>query len=232
MNESTHRIRSAALNNERTLWLCAPRDPVKATRVFIFLDGEFYRERVDARSVIQQLGDAFADSWQVYVSSHSDEARWKECPCYPPFATFVAVELVDWLDAHVPPLVTERTLVGLSYTGLAAAFAALQHPGVFSRVISQSGSFWWNDAWLPRHVPAQSSATRFYLDVGDREVQERVTHRPDVFQAISQVAGVRQFRDALRAANHPVEYREFNGAHNFESWRAALPAALRWAWQS
>ena len=100
--------------------------------------------------MIDGLQGHIADSWFVFISMESVEARWLECPCYQPFARFVAQELLPWLSTQHQELrlVRKRTLIGVSYTGLAAAFVAKEFPGIFQRVISQSGSYWWNDCWL------------------------------------------------------------------------------------
>src|SRR5690606_5289779 len=126
MKETAAPIRSEFLQNERTIWVREPRDPVAARHVTIFLDGEFYRERVGAGEVIDAGQDDVADSWFVFVSMHSVEARWVECPCHPPFARFVAEELLPWLEHRHPAMrkVGTRVLAGLSYTRLAAAFVA------------------------------------------------------------------------------------------------------------
>jgi enterochelin esterase family protein len=225
-------FRSVHLRNERLIWVLPPRDPASAAHLTLFLDGELYRDRVGASSVISSLQGDVADSWFVFVSMQSDEARWRECPCYPPFATFVATELLSWLSAQYPELrlVRNRTLIGLSYTGLAAAFVAKESPGVFQRVISQSGSFWWNDCWLSEQYRLGAPVpTDFYLDVGTEELDENVRHREDVMQLVSQTEAVREFRDVLRLRGHSVSYVEFEGGHDFTAWRQTLPGALRWA---
>lgn len=232
MHEAVVRFRSAALRNERLIWVRPPRDPRSAEHVSIFLDGELYRDRVGANSVIDSLQGAIADSWFVFVSMASVEARWLECPCYAPFARFVAKELLPWLSARHQELrlVQKRTLIGLSYSGLAAAFVAKEHPGIFQRVISQSGSFWWNDCWLSEQYRLSPAVpTDFFLDVGTKELAENVRHREGVLQVVSQIEGVHRFRDALRRAGHSVRYLEFDGEHDFSAWRQTLPEALRWA---
>ena len=101
MNEVTARLKSVHLKNERLIWVRPPRDRSSAAKITIFLDGELYRDRVGANWVIDGLQGAIADSWFVYVSMESVEARWLECACYQPFARFVAEELLPWLsDQH------------------------------------------------------------------------------------------------------------------------------------
>jgi enterochelin esterase family protein len=232
MNDVIARLKSVHLQNERLIWVRPPRDRSSAEHVSIFLDGELYRDAVDASSVIDGLQGEIADSWFVFVSVESVEARWLECPCHQPFARFIAEELLPWLGTQHPELrlVRKRTLIGLSYTGLAAAFVAKQFPGTFQRVISQSGSYWWNDCWLSEQYRLGARVpTDFYLDVGTEELVENVCHREGVLQVVSQLEGVRRFRDVLRLQGNSVKYVEFEGGHDFTAWRQTLPEALRWA---
>lgn len=236
MSEHIHRLASTCLRNERTVWVLAPEGGGAPVRdLVVFLDGELYREWLWAVPMTQGLvaSGAVDPAWFVFVSNQSVEARWRECPCYPPFAEFIAGELLPALEQWYPEIaqVRRRTLVGLSYTGLAAAFVAKERPGVFSRVISQSGSFWSNDCWLAEECRklAAPLPTAFWLEVGTRETQTNLQHRPDVLQVVSQIEGVRRFRDSLRETGHTVEYHEFDGGHEAAAWARTLPGALTWA---
>jgi enterochelin esterase-like enzyme len=232
--EAVERIRSRHLGNERAVWI---REPARgaATRLVVFLDAEMYRDRVGAPAIIDELEKqrTIAGAWFVFVSSANVDARWKECPCYPPFARFVVEELLPWLETRRPEIaqVQERVLVGLSYTGLAAAFVAREFPGQFQKVISQSGSFWWRDGWLIDRYRAmrRTLPTAFHLDVGTKETQTNLQHHPDVFQKMPQIEGVRKFRDVLLKRGHEVRYVEFAGGHAAVGWRSTLREALRWA---
>jgi hypothetical protein len=46
MKETTDRIRSVYLKNERPIWICEPIAPMLAHSLTIFLQGEIFRERV------------------------------------------------------------------------------------------------------------------------------------------------------------------------------------------
>jgi enterochelin esterase family protein len=201
----------------------------------IFLDGELYRDRVQAVEIIEALRarQAIAEAWYVFVSYFEPDARWIECPCHPPFARFIVQELLPWLERTEPGIAAApyRVLAGVSYTGLAAAFAVREFPGTFQKVICQSGSFWSEDGKLAdeiRHAGLHLGAD-FYLDVGTRETQTNVKHRENLVQVMSQIEGVHRVRDALRATGHTVHYAEFDGAHEFSGWRQTLPGALEWA---
>lgn len=235
MNEATHRFRSAELGNERTIWIRPPAVKTSRMPLVVFLDGELYRDRVGAVEIIDELRArrTIADAWFVFVSYFEPDARWVECPCHPPFARFIAHELLPWLERTEPGIRAThcRVLAGLSYTGLAAAFVAKEFPGTFQKVICQSGSFWSEDGRLAAEIrrDGRHLGAEFYLDVGTRATQTRVKHREDLVQVMSQIEGVHRFRDALRATGHTVRYAEFDGAHEFSGWRQTLPGALEWA---
>lgn len=231
---SVFKLRSARLDNERPIWIREPAARTGSNPLVVFLDAELYRERVQADGVIDALnaGSRVADAWYVFVSHESPESRWRECPCHLPFAEFIAEELLPWLERHDPALgrAQPKILVGLSYTGLAAAFVVKEFPGLFAKVISQSGSFWYeNGLIIESYRQSARIPTEFYLDVGRREIQENVRHREDVLQVISQIDGVGRFRDVLVEKGHPVKYVEFDGGHSSEGWRQTLPDALAWA---
>jgi enterochelin esterase family protein len=201
----------------------------------VFLDAELYRDRVGTPAIVESLETEkeICPAWCVYVSHATPAARWIECECHAPFAAFVRDELMPWLEKLHPEIraCDERVLAGLSYTGLATSFVAKHAGSMFSTVISQSGSYWWDDCRLVRNFAALQSPlpVRFHLDVGRRETQENVQHKEDVLQVISQIEGVRRFRDALLATGHEVNYHEFEGGHDFACWKETLPLALRWA---
>jgi enterochelin esterase-like enzyme len=174
-----------------------------------------------------------ADSWYVFVSHQSWETRSLECPCYPPFAGFIGEELLTWLASDYIDFtrIKRRVLAGVSYTGLAAAFVVKEYPGSFQRLICQSGSFWWNDCWLVEEFRrlGQKIPAGFYLDVGTQEINENVRHGEDLIQVVSQIEGVRRFRDALLAQGSAVRYQEFDGGHDYACWNRTLGDALKWA---
>lgn len=233
MKEAKHSFKSIHLANERAIWVLNPRK--RPTNVTVFLDAELYRDRVGAISIVNAMDSKgeIDSSLFVFVSTESAASRWVECPCHPPFAYFIEEELFPWLEAAYPDALEaqERVIVGLSYTGLAAAYVSMMHPSRFTKVIAQSGSFWSNDCWIIRFFEdlEPKPKTEFYLDVGLQETQENVLHKEDVFQTVSQIEGVRLFRDALLRHGYRPSYVEFEGGHDFMAWSLTLPDALRWA---
>ncbi len=235
MAETLRSLKSIHLSNERSIWIREPAEPTEAPNLAVLLDAELYRDCVGATVILDALekSRAIANTLVVFVSHGGADARWTECPCHPPFAVFVTEELMPWLEGLHPPVkrARERILIGLSYTGLAAAYVSFAAPGTFTKVIAQSGSFWSNDCWLAAEFRRtwKRITTEYYLDVGIAETAENVQHRPDVLQVVSQIEGVRRFRDALEETGCKVTYREFEGGHDAASWARTLPDALRWA---
>lgn len=235
MGETLHRLASLHLGNERDIWIRPPAGGGPAAALLVFLDGEFHRERMGSPTLVRELEERgeIAPVLCADISYATLDARWTECPCHQPFARFVLEEFMPWLAGLHPEVAAcrERVLIGLSYTGLAASYVAHQDDQPFSAVISQSGSYWHGHGRLARDYAARPPArpARHFLTVGRRETQTNVQHREDVLQQMAQIEGVRLFRDALVTGGMPVEYREFDGAHEFDWWRRMLPAALRWA---
>jgi enterochelin esterase-like enzyme len=225
--------RGTHLGNKRTIWIREPeRAPANLT---VFLDAELYRERVGALPLADDLDatGAIDRSLFVFVSMESVAARWLECPCYPPFARFIDEEFFPWLEQLHPTVrhARERVIVGLSYTGLAAVYVAMMAPFRFTKVVAQSGSFWWNDCGIVGLFQELETKpkTEFYVDVGLRETTENVRHKEDVLQVVSQIEGVRRFREVLLRHGYTPRYVEFDGGHECAAWSVTLPGALRWA---
>lgn len=240
VKRSQHRIVSAALGNERSLWVERPADAGNAgaapvEHLLIVLDAELYRGGVGAPRILDELreGNEIGRTAVVYVSHIDDETRARECPCHEPFATFVAEELMAWWAETFPAMAKprRRVIAGLSYTGLAAAYVAWRCPAAFDRVIAQSGSFWWNDGWFVQAVADSrgKSATQYYLDVGRREISTNITHGIGAYQGMSQIEGVERLRELLERRGQLGRHVVFDGGHDFRAWAKTLPDALRWA---
>jgi enterochelin esterase family protein len=128
------------------------------------------------------------------------------------------------------------TIGGSSYGGLAATCAAYRHPETFGNVLSQSGSYWWTpppdpskpDTFTPGADPSYVAQLfvnspklplRFYLDAGSLELDRDG-------DGSSILVTNRHLRDVLRAKGYEVFYQEFQGGHDYLSWRGTLADGL------
>jgi enterochelin esterase family protein len=215
----------------RTVWVQPTVSGVSGpTGVCLFLDGEYYLDRIRAPEIIAELQreGQLPPMLTAYVSHIDSATRWKDSFCNAEFAEYLALELLPWLVAECGvSSEKDNSIVGLSLTGLSASHAALTYPKRFPRVLSQSGSFRWSEGWLPQHVMGKPrSEVVFRLTVGSDETKADVDHGDGLFQAESQLMSNRRMRDALLATGHRVSFHEFPGGHDFASWRADLAESL------
>lgn len=229
---SQHTIESESGDYARKVWLLEP-ETGQPERIAIFLDGEFYVDGMGVPDLIhdlQQKGTIPATAC-LFVSHVDSEHRHRELTCDREFTDFVVRDIAAWMSQRFPGVPNREWLIaGPGLGGLQAAFVALTHPQLFSRCLSQSGSFWWQGEWLThqlKELPASTS--RFWVSVGNQETAFGISHPPTgLRQDVGQVSACERFAKALSETKHSVHYRVFQGRHDFEPWKAELPDALHW----
>jgi enterochelin esterase family protein len=136
-----------------------------------------------------------------------------------------------WLHQRYDDLPDHGHLIaGPSLGGLAAAYAALAYPQVFSHCLSHSGSFWWQDEWLTHQLDSMPHNNgKFWISVGNKETQTGITHAPSgMRQDIAQLDACERFAKSLSERGHTVHYHLFEGSHSTQPWKEELPMALQW----
>lgn len=218
---------SQTLGNERRLWCDIADDP--KSPVVVLLDGEYYVEKMDAPSLIAGVvsSGGLRSASYVYVSHINGRTRWDECFCNSGFSRFVNVELPEFMESQYGFRPSQWVLGGLSLTGLAAVHAALARFSPYKAVIAQSGSFWWNDCWLPRQTPETvARKIRFRMCCGIREVDAPVDHGDGLLQSTDQLTSNNLMVNTLRLAGHTVCFLTYDGGHDLKCWADDLPKAL------
>ncbi len=229
-----HRFRSERLGNERILRIYTPPgyDPQgKPYGLLVVLDGKTYTSDVPTPTILDNLLAArrIPPLVAVFVANASPQARSLELSCHPPFAEFLARELIPWVRRgyRVTADPARTVIAGSSLGGLAAVCAAAKSSDVFGNVLSLSGSFYWRSPGEPEPESlARQLATgpklplRFYLEAGLME------DRPPRPEGPSLLASNRHLRTVLQAKGYAVEYREFNGGHSILSWQGSLADGL------
>jgi enterochelin esterase-like enzyme len=231
------KLRSENLKEERSVSIYTPPgyDPKSGSYgLLVLFDGQDYRGPMPIPTILDNLVAAkkIRPLVAILVDNQSEESRVRDLECYPPFADFLAKELVPWARQRYRfSAEPERTIVGgVSIGGLNAAYCALRYPEVFGNVLSQSGAFGyfpgWEDqeaseyspsGWLIRQfVTARKLPIRFYLEAGLFE--------NDCPEAL--LTQNRRMRDVLEAKGYSVVYSEFAGGHEFLSWRGSVADGL------
>ncbi len=195
--------------------------------LLLTMAGGFYADMVEVTPTLDHLiaEGRIPPVVAIVVSGSAEELK-----CAPEYARFLAEDLVPWarVNHHATSNPRQTAIAGSSLGGLASACAAVNHPDVFGKVLSQSGSFWWNRVYRSREqgddlADAESLTRRiavidrvpvdFYLEVGLMEID-------------GQLGTNRRLRDALVNKGYAVHYREFNGNHSYVNWRESFGEAL------
>jgi enterochelin esterase-like enzyme len=231
------KLRSESLKEERSVSIYTPPgyDPKSGSYgLLVLFDGQDFRGPIPIPTILDNLLAAkkIRPLVAILVDNLSEQSRDRDLECYPPFADFVAKELVPWARQRYRFTAgPERTIVGgVSLGGLTAAYCALRYPEVFGNVLSQSGAFGyfpgWEDqgvtdfspyGWLVRQfVTTRKLPIKFYLEAGLFE-----NDCPDTLLAQN-----RRMRDVLESKGYSVVYSEFAGGHEFISWRGSVADGL------
>ncbi|GHO48348.1 alpha/beta hydrolase [Ktedonospora formicarum] len=223
-----HRFRSALLANERRIWVYTPPGYTasgKPCDILLLLDGFCYLHVIPTPTILDNLlsEKKIPPLITVFIDSLDAQTRLHEMRCNPTFVHFLRHELLPWLREHyhVTSDSARTTIGGVSAGGLAAAFVAFEASDLFGKVLSQSGSFWWGPEtereWLTTHYAAREKRPlRFSLEVG---LLERTA-------TVDQVIANRHFHDMLCKKGYDVHYTEYNGGHDYLTWRESVADGL------
>jgi len=227
-----HVISSTSIGYSRKVWYL-PSGVGHPSTIGLFLDGEYYVNRMDAPAAIRDLEarGVIPPMVSVFVSHVDGAARHIDLTCNPRYTEFLVQDVLGWIRSRFPALPEGGHIIGgTSLSGLAAAYVTLNHPEIFSRCLAHSGSFWWRREWLRSYLtevgPSQS---KFWLSVGSKELQTGVAHPPSgLLQEVAQIPGCERFGAALEAKGHQVHYKVYEGGHEIGPWKDEFPDALRW----
>jgi enterochelin esterase-like enzyme len=103
-------------------------------------------------------------------------------------------------------------VMGASMGGLMALYTGLRLPNIFGRVLSQSGSFSFDDFDLVVYDLINGGPFRplkIWMDVGR-------------FDFSGLLSTNRRMAGLLSLKNYSITYREYHGGHNYSSWRDDL----------
>jgi enterochelin esterase family protein len=234
------KFNSKSLNGERAVTIYTPENYSSLQNncgLLVLFDGAYYQdsEMIPVPVILDNLiaKRKIPPLIAVFVR-HDPLTRNKDLSCSDPFAAFLVEELVPWIRANYKVSARpENTIVGgLSMGGLMASYCGLRHPEIFGNVLSQSGAYSWypgglerdmRDApdqetdWLTRQFVAEPQrAVRFYIEIG----------RFEDGGFASPLAATRRFRDVLKAKQYSLHYSEYNGGHDYVSWRGSFADGL------
>lgn len=140
------------------------------------------------------------------------------------YVDFFALELLPYIEGKYPVRqnADERVLAGDSLGGTVSLHIALQHPDLFTRVISMSGAFYEASQAIVAATGDLDWLTIFMI-VGLQE---------DAFETDRGVYNFvqlnRDMHRLLQERNATIHYEEKDGKHQWGFWQKEVPQAIRY----
>ncbi len=141
--------------------------------------------------------------------------RNKEYTINRSYYSYTIKELIPYVEANYLNLKNnpERSIIGVSWGGLTAIYLAANAPGTFSRLLSQSGSFWPKD-WIIFDMVSKAdiSNIRFCLQTGTIQDTEEMND---------------EMAKLLEDKQCELEYVKYAESHSWFNWKGHLDAGLK-----
>jgi enterochelin esterase-like enzyme len=146
-------------------------------------------------------------------------------------ARFLTEELLTDLTGRLPIIdrPSARALMGASFGAVAAFSTAHRYPGIWGRLLLQSGSFAFTDIGTRnRRGPLFDRIVEFVNEVRDEPaaVSERVFVSCGVYESL--IYENRSLVPLLDSTGMQVKFVEARDGHNWENWRDRLREGLSW----
>lgn len=223
---------SAAFGDQRTYSVYLPTR-FRATRAYPLLvvhDGHDYLRYAALGTVLDTL-IARSEIPNLIVVFTTSPNRIGEYAADPRHAAFIVDELLPDVERRYP-LRKEpqaRCLMGASFGAVASLSTAWHRPGVFGRLLLQSGSFAFTDIGedSPRG-PAFEPVVQFMnqFRAQPTPISDRVFMSCGIYESL--IYENRSFAPLLQSTGMDVRFVEARDGHNWENWRDRLREGLSW----
>ncbi|HEX4953502.1 MAG TPA: alpha/beta hydrolase-fold protein [Thermoanaerobaculia bacterium] len=226
-----HHLRSKVLGRRQGVKVYLPAR-FRHTRRYPLLvvhDGEDYLNYASLGTVLDNLIHRMEVAPMV-VALISSPRRLAEYAADPAHGRFVVEELLPFLEKEYPldARPEARGLMGASFGGVASLSTAWRHPGVFGRLLLQSGSFAFTDIGHHKRGPAFDPVVAWVNEFRDRPGRpaQKVFVSCGTYESL--IYENRSLVPLLQATGMEVRYAEARDGHNWENWRDRLRQALTW----
>ncbi len=225
-------LRSAVWGDERPIQVYLPREysPRRKYPVILCHDGRDYIEYAGIRTILDNLVHRHEVLPTVVVFTSGSDRRNAEYGANPKQVEFLCDELLPAVEKRygVSSDPADRGLMGASFGAVSSLFTAWSRPGVFGRLLLQSGSFVFTDVghhgrsdlWDP--VVAFINAFR----QDPARIQAKTFMSCGTFESL--ISYNRSIAPLMRAADLQVRFVESADGHNWIAWRDHLRDGLAW----
>ena len=225
------RLRSEVFGDIRPLSIYLPARYRETRRypLLIVHDGPDYLRFADLKNVLDNLIGRLEIPPMVVALTESPK-RVEEYAADDDHARFLSEELVPLLDAEFPLLEgpQDRALLGASFGAVASLHAAWSRPGIFGKLLLQSGSFAFTDIGDhdrgPLFDPVVEFVNQFRAD--PRSLPPQIFMSCGTYESL--IYYNRSMLPVLQEAGSEVRLVESQDGHNWENWRDRLREGLTW----
>lgn len=225
------RIASTIFGDTREIQIYKPARFRQTRRYSLLIvhDGADYMRFASLRSVLDNLIHRHELSGTIVVMTSSRD-RMQEYAGDPRHGDFIVHELLPLLEEEFPLAhdVDSRCLLGASFGAVAALATAWRHPGVFGKLMLQSGSFVFADIGRPDMPPVFDPVVDFVKAF--RESPGKLP--PEMYLSCGTYESLIVYNRAmvpfLRDHGVNVRFHEARDGHNWENWRDRLREGLTW----
>ena len=212
------------------IYLPASRRRRRRYPLLIVHDGRDYLRFAALQAVLDNLIDALEIPPLIVAFTDSPD-RINEYAADERQDAFLVDELLPRLERELPVIAepAQRGLMGASFGAVATLAAAYRRPGVFGRLLLQSGSFAFSDLF-EQHERGEAfdPVVRFVNAFRDepRKPAERIFVSCGVYESL--IYENRSMVPVLQQVGAEVRYVEARDGHNWENWRDRLREGLSW----
>ena len=225
-------FRSQSLGGMRTGAIYLPAR-FRKTRLYPLLvvhDGSDYLNFAVMKTVLDNLIERL-EIPDVIVCFTDSPDRLREYANDKRHAKFLTEELLKDLSGRLPLIdkPQARCLMGASFGAVAAFSTAWRYPGVWGRLLLQSGSFAFSDIGKSnRRGPLFDNIVKFVNRVREdpSPVSERIFMSCGVYESL--IYENRSFVPLLDSTGMQIKFVESRDGHNWENWRDRLREGLSW----
>jgi enterochelin esterase family protein len=193
-------------------------------------DGDDYIHYAEMVTVLNNLIHRL-EIPEMIVAFISSSDRLREYADNETHARYVTEELLPYIGRHFP-LIDQphgRALVGASFGGVASFSTACRYPGVWGRLLLQSGSFAFTDIGKRnRRGPLFDRVVEFVngYRAEPKAVSQRIYVSCGVYESL--IYENRSLVPLLDATGMQVRFTEARDGHNWQNWRDRLREGLSW----
>ena len=225
-------VPSAAFGDERQIEVYLPPRYHAHRRypLLVVHDGRDYLEYAQLRTVLDNLIYR-QEIPQLIVALTSSADRLVEYANDERHARHIVEEVLPAVEARYPirSAPAERGIMGASFGAVASLSTAWRYPGVFGRVLVQSGSFAFTDIGVDHERgPVFDPVVRFMNAFRDEPGRPTDWIFVSCGTYESLIYENRSLIPLLQGTGMNVRYVEARDGHNWENWRDRLREALAW----